>query len=105
MSDTLLVTGITNFRCKKGVMELKFSKPAKESFEYRFEKPTELFATSNPTMMSPYERKHVYVQQSGIVGAGEGLFAKTRFEKGDLISIYAGKVNKFGISSNWKKSI
>ncbi len=43
----------------------------------------------NTAHRDPYERRSVYVADSTIPGAGEGLFAKRDFEQRELLSYYA----------------
>ena len=43
----------------------------------------------NTAHRDPYERRSVYVANSTIPGAGEGLFAKRDFEQRELLSYYA----------------
>jgi hypothetical protein len=43
----------------------------------------------NTASRDPYERRSVYVADSTIPGAGEGLFAKRDFEQRELLSYYA----------------
>jgi hypothetical protein len=43
----------------------------------------------NTAPRDPYERRSVYVADSTIPGAGEGLFAKRDFEQRELLSYYA----------------
>ena len=42
------------------------------------------------TVMDPFEKKAVYVGESSIPGAGEGLFARRQFSPGDLVSYFNG---------------
>ena len=41
--------------------------------------------------MDPFEKKSVFVDQSSIFTAEEGLFAQRMFSPGDLISYYSGQ--------------
>ena len=41
-------------------------------------------------MADPFEEKTVYVAQSGLEGAGEGLFLRRDVQEGDLVSLYNG---------------
>ncbi|XP_065919904.1 histone-lysine N-methyltransferase SETD7-like [Dysidea avara] len=45
---------------------------------------------SQPLLSDPYEQAHVCVDESTIPGAGEGLFARTNLEEGQVISFYNG---------------
>ena len=39
-------------------------------------------------------KNHIFVQESTIIGAGNGLYADRTFVKDDIISVYMGKVSK-----------
>ena len=43
---------------------------------YKYERATETFVTSRPTLMDPLDHRNVYVAESGIEASGEGLFAR-----------------------------
>jgi hypothetical protein len=46
--------------------------------------------SDSPMVSDIYEELHLYVGPSTLPNAGEGLFAKTRFNAGDIISFYNG---------------
>jgi hypothetical protein len=46
------------------------------------------------TDSDPYEDKYVYSKE--VPGKGEGLFCKRRIKKGNLVSLYAGKIISSG---------
>jgi hypothetical protein len=46
------------------------------------------FPGRNPTLADPYESALCFVKPSGIVGAGEGLFAKIPLRKGLIVCYY-----------------
>ena len=43
---------------------------------YKFERATETFVTSQPTLMDPLDHRNVYIGRSGIEDSGEGMFAR-----------------------------
>lgn len=45
----------------------------------------------------------VYIAKSRIPGAGDGLFAKRNFQKGEIICDYAGQVVKGKLPENWEE--
>lgn len=48
-------------------------------------------------MSDQFEDLSVFVEESGTLGAGEGLFAKKSFQSGDLIALFNGlKIFKTG---------
>ena len=46
--------------------------------------------SSEPRLEDPYEQRMVYVAESMIPGAGEGVFLRRDVRPGDLVSIYNG---------------
>ena len=46
--------------------------------------------SSQPRLEDPYEQRMVYVAESMIPGAGEGVFLRRDVKPGDLVSIYNG---------------
>ena len=43
---------------------------------YKFERATETFVTSQPTLMDPLDHRNVYIGRSRIENSGEGMFAR-----------------------------
>ena len=79
-------------RCHKGIKELKLE-PAKDGVDTVWENHGDKMYDygKNPRVMDPHERKSVYVQQSTNPRAKEGLFAKRKFQRGDLVSYLGGE--------------
>ena len=82
-------------RCHRGTLELQFAEQdSVASFanwaNYKYEKATEKFVTSQETLMDPLDHRNVYVAESGIDGSGEGLFARRTIDPGEIVSLYAG---------------
>ena len=48
------------------------------------------FCTCTALQRDPYEQRYVYVKDSLVPGAGEGLFAKVRLREGQLCSLFNG---------------
>ena len=63
-------------RCNHGVKELKLKPPEKKEKHVVWRDSRNLDYGSNPSVMDPFERKSVYVKQSTLPIANEGLFAK-----------------------------
>ena len=77
-------------RCNNGVKELKL-KTSAQSPDVRWERAVGTKYGKNPRVMDPHERKSVYVGQSTKPRANEGLFARRKFTRGDLVSYYGGE--------------
>lgn len=82
---------IIGYRCKNGIMELKFSSKLGEDI-YKYEEVTNKFLTSRPTLVDPLERRQIFVDNSTVIGmtTGDGLFAKRNIPANSLVAIYAG---------------
>jgi hypothetical protein len=48
---------------------------------YRYEPSTSNVITKSPLLRDPYEHRYVYVRDSGLPLAGEGLYAKTKIKE------------------------
>ncbi|MGH0127016.1 UNVERIFIED_CONTAM: hypothetical protein FKN15_027876 [Acipenser sinensis] len=57
---------------------------------YTFDKSTSACISTNCLLPDPYESERVYVADSLIAGAGEGLFAKTEAESNTVMAFYNG---------------
>ena len=64
--------------------------PGKEHLLYREDISTSTLISSDPSLTDPFEEKTVYVAQSGIENAGEGLFLRRDVQDGDLVAFYNG---------------
>ena len=56
----------------------------------KFERATETFVTSQPTLMDPLDHRNVYVAESGVNNSGEGMFARRTILAGEVVALYAG---------------
>ena len=54
---------------------------------YHYEPSTSTLITRSPLVRDPYEQRYVYVKESGLPMAGEGLYAKTNIKKVSLLII------------------
>lgn len=70
-------------------MELKFSRPDPSSPAHTFAQIWDTFATSQPALMDPLDRRNAYVKASAIA-ADEGLFAKRSIPPNSHVATYAG---------------
>lgn len=62
----------------------------KEKVKYRLDVSTSTVISATPLIEDPFEEKIVYVAESIIENAGEGLFLKKNVASGDLVAIYNG---------------
>ena len=78
---------IVKERCNLGIKEIEIGIPDKNSptFQYKSRSTTEI--GDQPTLMDPYERKTVYIDQ-GL--KDDGIFAKKDIAKNDIIAYYSG---------------
>ena len=77
---------IVAYRCTDEILHIK-TKAKTDSPVYKFDPPTTLKISSNPTLRDPLEQKTYYLREGDF---GDSLFAKKDFVKGDLISYYNG---------------
>lgn len=57
---------------------------------YAYDPSTTMRISQSPFLRDQYEQEQVYVRQSGIPYAGEGLYAKHDIEEGALIALFNG---------------
>jgi len=57
---------------------------------YTFDQSTRLCISKNPFLRDPYEKRYVYVKESQVPLAGEGLWAKTDIKAGQLVALFNG---------------
>ena len=57
---------------------------------FKFERATETFVTSQPTLMDPLDHRNVYIAESGVNNSGEGMFARRAILAGEAVALYAG---------------
>ena len=80
---------VTGERCRNGVKELELVVQYPEVI-WRREIQTHNNVGSQRKKMDPHERRSVYIKDSPIPGAGEGVFAKRSYGPRDLISYFGG---------------
>ena len=71
-------------------MELQFAKPKHPFDIYRFEQPNDTFIATRPGLMDPHDRKNVFIGQSALTFAGEGMFARRDIPAHVMFVSYAG---------------
>eukprot|EP00094_Tigriopus_californicus_P012910 TCALIF_12483-PA protein Name:"Similar to SETD7 Histone-lysine N-methyltransferase SETD7 (Homo sapiens)" AED:0.33 eAED:0.34 QI:0/0/0/0.66/0/0.33/3/0/235 len=76
-------------RCFDGVKRLRLSLSPNDE-DFHFGRPNHMRFNFNPTQTDPYERKRVNVRETN--DRGQGLFAKSRIEPGDVVAYYAGLI-------------
>ena len=82
---------LVNLHVTDGQLELVVRPTGgKEEVLYRQDVSTSTLISSQPHLTDPFEEKTVYVAQSGIEGAGEGLFLRRDVKAGDLVAFYNG---------------
>ena len=83
---------IVGERCNSGVKELRFEEPENKADVVWENTGDVLFQYGkHPKVMDPHEKKSVFVNKSTNPRAEEGLFAKRKFHRGDLVSYYGGE--------------
>lgn len=90
------VIGAKFSHSKIGVPEviLKFEANSQPIY---YDPATSLRISKAPLLSDQFEDLSVFVEESGTLGAGEGLFAKKSFQSGDLIALFNGlKIFKTG---------
>ncbi|XP_040572006.1 histone-lysine N-methyltransferase SETD7 [Lepeophtheirus salmonis] len=86
-------TKATHFRCRGGIMELKFAKLKKNSTLYKYTKRTESFISRHPTQRDPLEMRNVYIGSSPTfpnIAHQDALLAKRNIPAHSLIVYYSG---------------
>lgn len=73
-----------------GEMQKAKIKNESKNIVYSFDRSTSNRISRNPTLRDPYESLMVYVKESTVRGAGEGLFAKIDVEADIVVSFYNG---------------
>jgi hypothetical protein len=58
----------------------------KQQLVYRYEPSSSTLITRSPLLRDPYEHRYVYVKDSSLPMAGEGLYAKTKIKKAIITS-------------------
>ena len=83
---------LDNCRSEGGIPipEYSLSKGAAECEKYTFDPSTRICISKTPHVQDPYDRRHVYVKESQIPSAGEGLWAKTDIKCGQLVALFNG---------------
>ena len=75
---------------EEGVPVPTFAASPQEPVLYRRDVSSGETIGRQPLLPDPYEARTVYVAESGIAGAGEGLFARRDLAEGQLVALYNG---------------
>ena len=78
-------------RCNDGVKELKLSIDKETNIVWKNSGMGLYNYGNQPQTMDPHEKKSVYVKRSSNPRAHEGLFARRKIRKGQLVSFYGGE--------------
>ena len=82
---------IVGERCRDGIKEILVEPQESEgSVRWEKEEANHSYICRHPKVMDPHERKSVYIGQSLVPGADEGLFARRSFMPGDIVSYFRG---------------
>jgi len=75
-----------------------------ENNVFTYDNPSRFCISKNPFQRDPYEMRHVFVKNSEIPFAGEGLWAKTDIKKGSLVALFNGVKQRqiWGVSCQQK---
>ena len=68
---------------------------------YRRDVSTSQTISKTPLLADPWERERVEARTSEVEGAGEGLFARRRLERGDLVALYNGTRSVPSLYEDW----
>ena len=74
-------------RCKNGIKQLKFAKPAKNAPILKYQRPNFLRPGDQPQIADPFEQKNIYIGK-GVFQ--DGVFARRDIRMGKLIAYYSG---------------
>eukprot|EP01117_Protostelium_nocturnum_P008558 TRINITY_DN3074_c0_g1_i1.p1 TRINITY_DN3074_c0_g1~~TRINITY_DN3074_c0_g1_i1.p1 ORF type:complete len:459 (+),score=153.65 TRINITY_DN3074_c0_g1_i1:157-1377(+) len=88
--DIIMIEG---YYCENVAETLNNEKKRREAFssqKFKFDPPTKKRISRDCLLADPYESKHVYVDNSAISNANEGLFAKQFMAKGTVAAFYSG---------------
>ena len=73
---------------KDGFLDLKLEDKGRG--EVKYDPSTFMRISRDPLVTDEYEDETVYVEQSMVEGAGEGLFARRKILGGELVSLFSG---------------
>ena len=68
---------------------------------FRYEQSGPSCISTSPMVRDPYEARYVYVAESGVPRAGEGLMAKTCIRSGQVCSLFNGVRQHHDDSVGW----
>ena len=90
--ENLTVVDLSN----NGIKEIKFATVEKrKEIIWKKEILNSTYIGMHPTVRDPFERRGIYLGQSLVPGAGQGIFAKRDFFSSELVSYLSGvKIDK-----------
>jgi len=65
-------------------------RPVNKTATLAYEPSSSNVITKRPMLRDPYEQRYVYVEESAVPFAGQGLYAKSRIAAGQLVSLFNG---------------
>ena len=77
-------------RCQNGMKQLRFVETKPYNFTWIRDETNATYIGAHPKIIDPHEMKSVYIGNSLMLGAGEGLFARKMFLPGDMVSYFNG---------------
>ena len=79
----------------------------KDSDEYKFDPSTDVHLSSDPLIRDPYEKELLDVTESGVPGAGMGVFARRALDNNTVVGYFNGvhRDRAEVLSSEGKKSV
>ena len=80
-------TTVTKERCHRGMKEILVAKPKATSPILTYKPPNQIQIGDQPRITDPYDQVQIYIQSTSY---GEGVFAKKKIQKGDIIAYYSG---------------
>ena len=74
---------------------------------YKFDPSTDVHLSSSPLMRDPYEKELLDVKESGVSGAGMGVFARRNLDNNTIVGYFNGvhRDRAEVLSSSGKKSV
>jgi len=74
-------------RCHRGIKEVVVAEPKAKSPTLTYHPPNQVQLGNQPKVTDPFDQTQIYIQNTIY---GEGVFAKKKIHKGDIIAYYSG---------------
>ena len=74
-------------RCHRGIKEVLVAEPKAKSPTLTYHPPNQVQLGNQPKVTDPFDQTQIYIQNTIY---GEGVFAKKKIHKGDIIAYYSG---------------